>query len=168
MSSGLMTPQQLRRHRGAGGSGSRPARHEGLYFSHIRGEGETLFRATAEAIEIGERAGVPVQIAHHKAAFRPNWGRMPHVTRLANGRSTAGWTSARRLPYTAGSAGLTQLIPDWAHEGGREALLGRLRDAQSRARLREEVLAGVGAHLRHHRQQGGQPPPGGEDPGGDR
>ena len=96
---------------------------------------------------------------------------MPHVTRLSE------WAVDRGVdvrfdvyPYTAGSAGLTQLIPDWAHEGGREALLGRLRDAQSRARLREEVLAsgGVGAHLRHHRQQGGQPPPGGEDPGGDR
>src|SRR5919202_122326 len=116
--------------------------HDALYFSHIRGEGNTLFRATAEAIEVGERAGVPVQIAHHKAAFRPNWGRMPQVTTLSE------WAVDRSVdvrfdvyPYTAGSAGLTQLIPDWAHEGGRQALLARLRDPQTRARLREEVLA---------------------------
>ncbi|MGH2351750.1 MAG: N-acyl-D-amino-acid deacylase family protein, partial [Chloroflexota bacterium] len=117
-------------------------RHEAFYFSHIRGEGNTLFRATAEAIEVGERAGVPVQIAHHKAAFRPNWGRMPQVTQLSE------WAVDRGVdvrfdvyPYTAGSAGLTQLLPDWAHEGGRQTMLGRLRDPATRARLREEILA---------------------------
>ena len=50
-------------------------------------------------------------------------------------------SSALFCTYTAGSAGLTQLIPDWAHEGGREALLGRLRDPEARARIRQEVLA---------------------------
>jgi N-acyl-D-amino-acid deacylase len=143
MSSGLMTPpssyadtEELVALAGT------LRRHGALYFSHIRGEGNTLFRATAEAIEIGERAGVPVQIAHHKAAFRPNWGRMPYVTKLSE------WAVDRGVdvqfdvyPYTAGSAGLTQLLPDWAHEGGRQAMLGRLRDADTRARLREEILA---------------------------
>ncbi|CAA9210367.1 MAG: N-acyl-D-amino-acid deacylase [uncultured Chloroflexi bacterium] len=116
--------------------------HDALYFSHIRGEGNTLFRAAAEAIEVGERAGVPVQIAHHKAAFRSNWGRMPQVTQLSE------WAVDRGVdvrfdvyPYTAGSAGLTQLLPDWSHEGGRTALLGRLHDAATCSRVREDVLA---------------------------
>ena len=116
--------------------------HDALYFSHIRGEGNTLFRATSEAIEIGERAGVPVQIAHHKAAFRPNWGRMPQITQLSE------WGVERGVdvrfdvyPYTAGSAGLTQLLPDWVHAGGRQALLGRLRDKETLARIRADVLA---------------------------
>jgi N-acyl-D-amino-acid deacylase len=143
MSSGLMTPPSSYADTEELVALARTLRrHDAFYFSHIRGEGETLFRATAEAIEVGERAGVSVQIAHHKAAFRPNWGRMPHVTRLSE------WAVDRGVdvrfdvyPYTAGSAGLTQLIPDWAHEGGREALLGRLRDPATRARLREEVLA---------------------------
>jgi N-acyl-D-amino-acid deacylase len=67
---------------------------------------------------------------------------MPNVTRLSE------WANDRGVdvqfdvyPYTAGSAGLTQLIPDWVHEGGREALLGRLRDPATRDRIREEVLA---------------------------
>ena len=67
---------------------------------------------------------------------------MPNVTRISE------WANDRGVdvqfdvyPYTAGSAGLTQLIPDWAHEGGRDALLERLRDAGTRARLRDEVLA---------------------------
>jgi N-acyl-D-amino-acid deacylase len=67
---------------------------------------------------------------------------MPLVTRLSE------WAADRGVdvqfdvyPYTAGSAGLTQLLPDWAHEGGRRALLGRLRDPATRARMREDVLA---------------------------
>ena len=143
MSSGLMTPpssyadtEELVALAGV------LRRHGGLYFTHIRGEGNTLFRATAEAIEVGERAGVGVQIAHHKAAFRPNWGRMPQVTQLSD------WAVERGVdvrfdvyPYTAGSAGLTQLLPDWVHEGGRQALLDRLRDPATRRRVREDVLA---------------------------
>jgi N-acyl-D-amino-acid deacylase len=116
--------------------------HDGFYFSHIRGEGATLFRATAEAIEIGERADVPVEIAHHKAAFRPNWGLMPRVLKLSE------WARDRGVdvnfdvyPYTAGSAGLTQLIPDWAHAGGIEVLLGRLRDPVERERVRADIEA---------------------------
>lgn len=116
--------------------------HKALYFSHIRGEGNTLFRAAAEAIEIGERAGVSVEIAHHKAAFRPNWGRMPRVLQLSD------WARERGVdvnfdvyPYTAGSAGLTQVIPDWAHAGGVDALLGRLRDPVQRERIRADIVA---------------------------
>jgi N-acyl-D-aspartate/D-glutamate deacylase len=100
----------------------------GLYASHIRGEGYSLLRAVAEAIEVGERSGAPVQISHHKAAFRPYWGRIRHATQLSE------WAQARGqdvtfdvYPYTAGSAPLTQIVPDWAHEGGLDALLARVR-----------------------------------------
>ena len=91
---------------------------DAFYFTHIRGEGAPVFRATAEAIEIAERARVPVQIAHHKAAFRPNWGRMPQVTQLSVWAQERGVDARFDVyPYTAGSAGLTQIMPDWAHEG---------------------------------------------------
>ena len=112
----------------------------GLYASHIRGEGYSLLRAVAEAIEVGERSGAPVQISHHKAAFRPYWGRIRHATQLSE------WAQARGqdvtfdvYPYTAGSAPLTQIVPDWAHEGGLDALLARLRAPGDRARLVREI-----------------------------
>src|SRR5438309_10111185 len=41
------------------------ARHRGFYASHIRGERETIVDAVRECIEIGERAGCPVQISHN-------------------------------------------------------------------------------------------------------
>ncbi|MCW3992353.1 MAG: amidohydrolase family protein, partial [Candidatus Bathyarchaeota archaeon] len=58
------------------------ARYGGVYDSHIRGEGKTLLRAVEEAITIGERAGLPVQISHHKAAAREVWGKSVETLRM--------------------------------------------------------------------------------------
>src|SRR2546422_11756400 len=45
------------------------ARHRGFYASHIRGERETIVDAVRECIEIGERAGCPVQISHNNPKY---------------------------------------------------------------------------------------------------
>lgn len=116
------------------------ARRGGLYFSHIRGEGDTLLDAVDEAIEIGRRAELPVQIAHHKAARPPNWGKTVQTlemmqTARANGVDVA----YDSYPYIASSSGLGSLLPDWAHEGGASALLARLRSPTER----ERVVAGI-------------------------
>ena len=51
------------------------AEYDGIYFSHIRGEGETLLDAVTEACEIGKDCDNPVQIAHFKASGVKNWGK---------------------------------------------------------------------------------------------
>jgi N-acyl-D-amino-acid deacylase len=118
------------------------AEYDGYYFSHIRDEGVTLIRAVAEAIEIGERAGVPVEIAHHKATFKPYWGRIRTAIRLSEEARYRGQdVSFDVYPYTAASSGLTQIMPNWTHEGGREKMLARLADPATRARIRKEVTA---------------------------
>ena len=118
------------------------AAHGGIYFTHIRGEGVTLMRATAEAIEIGERAGLPVQIAHHKASGRPYHGRIRQALQLSEWANERGQdVTCDVYPYTAGSTALAQVIPEWAHEGGREKLLARLADPQTAARIRAELEA---------------------------
>jgi N-acyl-D-amino-acid deacylase len=112
----------------------------GFYASHIRGEGYSLLRAVAEAHEIGERARLPVQISHHKASFRPYWGRLRQALRLSEWARERGQEVGFDVyPYTAGSAPLTQIVPDWAHEGGLAALVGRLREPLTRARLAREI-----------------------------
>ena len=86
----------------------------GFYFSHIRGEGESLFRAVAEACEIGERAGLPVQIAHHKASGEPYWGRVQQSLQMIEWANERGVDVAFDVyPYTAGSTSLTSMIPSW-------------------------------------------------------
>ena len=112
----------------------------GVYASHIRGEGHSLLRAVAEAIEVGERGRVPVEISHHKAAFRPHWGRIRQAIQLSEWARERGQNvSFDVYPYTAGSAPLTQIVPDWGHEGGLGTLLERLREPGSRARLVKEI-----------------------------
>ena len=117
------------------------ARRGGLYFSHIRGEGDTLLDAVDEAIEIGRRAELPVQIAHHKAARPPNWGKTVQTLEMMQAARAGGVDVAYdSYPYIASSSGLGSLLPDWAHEGGAPALLARLRSPVERAR----VVAGIG------------------------
>ena len=58
------------------------SRYGGIYATHVRGEGDTVLDSVREAIEIGEKANVPVEIFHLKVAGKNNWGRMPEVLAL--------------------------------------------------------------------------------------
>src|SRR5437660_8170009 len=116
------------------------ARHRGLYASHIRGEGATLLDAVSEAIRIGREAAMPVQVSHVKAAGRPNWGNVPRALALIDAARAEGLdVRADVYPYTASSTTLRTLLPDWALEGGIDAMLKRLADPTERARVRAAV-----------------------------
>ncbi|MEX2374743.1 MAG: D-aminoacylase [Dehalococcoidia bacterium] len=83
----------------------------GLYASHVRGEGGTLLEAHAEAMEIGRRIGVPVQISHHKASGRAHWGRVRDSLRqIEEARERGEDVTADQYPYTAGSTRLVALL----------------------------------------------------------
>lgn len=117
------------------------ARHRGFYASHIRGEGATVIDAVTEAIHIGREAELPVQISHVKAAGRPNWGKVAQVLGLIDAANDEGLdVMGDAYPYTASSTSLRTLLPDWALEGGLDAMLARLGDAATRARIRRDVL----------------------------
>jgi len=110
-----------------------------LYTSHIRNErigtGET---AIAEAIEIGRRAGVPVEISHFKCAEQPAWGRATSRLRMLEEARAGGLdVNADAYPYTASSTGLGVLLPAEAHEG--EGAPAKLGDPALRAAYREHV-----------------------------
>ncbi len=116
----------------------RPQR--GVYASHIRGEGATLLDAVDEAIRIGREGDVPVEISHLKAAGRPNWGRVVDaLARIDAAQAEGVDVSADVYPYTASSTTLRTLLPDWALEGGIDAMLKRLGDPELRARIRADV-----------------------------
>jgi N-acyl-D-amino-acid deacylase len=115
-----------------------PAARDGFYFSHIRGEGPTLLESVAEAIEVGERAGLPVQIAHFKAQGPENWHLLDRALALLDEARVRGVdVAADRYPYIASSTSLRAYLPQWAHDGGMEALLGRLADPEQRQRILE-------------------------------
>jgi N-acyl-D-amino-acid deacylase len=115
------------------------ADYGGVYFSHIRGEGETLLEAVREATRIGKEAEVPVQIAHFKASGKPHWGKTEDSLRLVGeGRESGVDVTFDQYPYTASSTGLAAYMPHWAQEGGSDRLLERLRDPEIRRRIAED------------------------------
>jgi len=116
------------------------ARYGGVYATHIRNEGARIDEALAEAFRIGREAHIPVEVWHLKLAGRPNWGRMPAIlARFERLRAAGQRVGANSYPYTASARGLATSIPAWAHAGGDDALVQRLRDPVMRARLRREM-----------------------------
>ena len=114
------------------------AEHHGVYYIHLRGEGKTLFKALDEAFEIGKRSGVSLEIAHFKASGRDNWGSTEEgLRRIEAARAQGLDITLDQYPYIASSIGLSALIPPWAHEGGNDRLLERLKDPKVRRRIKE-------------------------------
>jgi N-acyl-D-amino-acid deacylase len=112
---------------------------DGLYASHIRNEGDELFAAIEENLEIGRRSGVRVQLSHHKASQKRNWGKVSESTAMIERAQQAGVdVIADQYPYTASSTGLAVTIPKWVHAGGSMALCERLKDPAVRQRIRGE------------------------------
>ncbi len=120
------------------------AAYGGTYASHIRDEGKGLVGAVQEAIAIGERAGLPVEIFHLKAAYQPGWGvLMDSVRQTVDAARARGVdVAADMYVYTAGGTGLEATIPAWAHEGGTDSLKARLANPEIRARLKREITTG--------------------------
>jgi N-acyl-D-aspartate/D-glutamate deacylase len=91
----------------------------GLYATHMRDEGRRLVEAVDEALEIGRRAGVPVQISHHKASGRANWGLVREsLARIDAARRAGQDVTADQYPYTAGSTVLAAVVQNATPESG--------------------------------------------------
>ena len=120
------------------------APYGGSYSTHMRTEGRGVFEAVAEAIEIGRRAHVPVDIIHLKIAEHTMWGQMPElVATLQRAREQGVQVQANVYPYRAGQNDLASIIPPWAHEGGAQAMIRRLKDPALRPRMENEILNGI-------------------------
>jgi N-acyl-D-amino-acid deacylase len=89
------------------------ARGGGIYMSHIRDEADRAFDAFREAIEIGERAHIPVQISHIKLGTVGVWHKAANAIALVEAARTRGVdVTADAYPYNAWSSTITVLVPD--------------------------------------------------------
>lgn len=120
------------------------AQCDGFYATHMRDESEGLVKAVEEAIEIGEKGGVKVEIFHLKGAYAPGWGKlMPQALAAINAARARGVDVAADLyPYTAGGTGLEIIAPSWVWADGVQKGIERLRDPKLRERMKMEVAAG--------------------------
>ncbi len=84
--------------------------YRGLYATHMRNEAGRLLDSINETLRIGQEAGVAVQISHHKAMGRENWGKVTESLALVEQARTQGFNiSSDAYPYTAGSTTLSAL-----------------------------------------------------------
>jgi N-acyl-D-amino-acid deacylase len=119
------------------------ARYGGIYVTHMRSEGDRLLEAIDESVEIGRRAGVPVEIYHLKATGKHNWRKMAEaILRIEAARAAGLDITANMYPYAASGTGLDSVLPPWVAEGGR--FFETLADPATRERIRAEVLAPSG------------------------
>ncbi len=112
----------------------------GIYITHQRSEANAIDASMKEVFEIARRANIPVEIWHLKTAYQKNWGRMPEILgRIAAARRRGLKITADVYPYVAGSTSLSACLPPWALEGGTDRMVERLKDPQTRARLKKEI-----------------------------
>jgi dihydroorotase/N-acyl-D-amino-acid deacylase len=116
------------------------SQYGGIYASHMRSEGDAVLDSIDESARIGREAHIPVEIWHLKAAGKSNWGKMPQIIdRIDAARASGIDITADTYAYTAWFNTFSAFIPPWAHDGGDEKLIARLKDPSVRARIRKDM-----------------------------
>ncbi len=120
----------------------------GIYTSHLREEGLGLIEGVQEAIDIADRADIPVVLTHHKVVGKPMWGASRRTLAMVDSARAAGLdVMIDQYPYTASYTSISILIPSWAMAGGQKAFVERTENA----RLRDSILSGIYQNLRDDR-----------------
>src|SRR5262249_43633683 len=116
------------------------AKYKGKYISHMRSEGDKLLEAIDELIRISREAGLPAEIYHFKAAGKANWPKMDQaIAKVEDARRAGLKISANMYTYTAGATSLDACVPPWAHDGGPEELIKRLKDPATRSKIAAQM-----------------------------
>ncbi len=117
------------------------AKYNGIYVSHMRSEGNSILDALDEFLQITKAANIWSEIYHLKAMGKDNWPKMDQVIAKVEEARAEGWhVTADMYTYTAGGTGLGANMPPWCQEGGDEAWVARLKNPETRARIRQEML----------------------------
>lgn len=120
----------------------------GLYSSHMRNESAALDEAVEEALAVGRRTGVRVEISHLKAAGPANHGKVAGaLAAIERARAEGVEVGCDAYPYTASSTSLTQLLPWWAMVGGATGAIERLQSEEMRDRIRREIASDPTGYL---------------------
>ncbi|MFC7394535.1 N-acyl-D-amino-acid deacylase family protein [Scopulibacillus cellulosilyticus] len=116
------------------------AKYDGIFATHVRGEGNNLLSSIKDVIWIAEKAGISLHISHLKAAGKRNWGLVMQAMELIEASRCRGMDIACDVyPYNASSTMLTTLLPPWSLEGGMGDTLKRLQDKTDREKIIGEL-----------------------------
>lgn len=116
------------------------AAYGGIYTSHTRGERETIVKALKEAIDIAEKAGVPVQVSHNCPKYGGH-GRFREMAEIYEAARSKGVDATLdNDAHTDLNPSLIQALPQWTQVGGSKAIAERLKDAKTRKKIKEEMI----------------------------
>lgn len=115
-----------------------------IYATHMRDESAGLLDGIAEAVAIGERAGVKVEIFHLKASYAPKYGQlMPGAVKMiADARARGVDVAADMYMYPFSGTGLEVTAPTWVYEKGFEEAVKLLKDPAQRAKMKRDIASG--------------------------
>lgn len=117
------------------------AQYGGIYATHLRDQGLHISDAIQEAIEIGEKNNMRVQISHIKLADDAVWNEPERIRKpVEDARKRGVEVTLDQYPYTATSSGFTSSFPSWAFEGGKEKFLERLKDEDTYKKIQYYII----------------------------
>lgn len=117
------------------------APYDGIYASHLRSESAGLIPAVEEALRIGKEAGVRVQLSHHKAYGKTNWGKSKETLKMvAEAIADGQKVTIDQYPYEASMTHFNVLIPPKYFSGGISKVCDILRDSEMRVKIKEEIM----------------------------
>ena len=120
------------------------AEFDGAFVVHQRSEADSILTSMEEVIEIGRKSGVKIHFSHFKICGRKNWELIDQVLELLDSAAAEGiQTSFDQYPYVAGSTMLSAILPPWAHDGGTDKLMERLRSREMRVRMIHDIERGI-------------------------
>lgn len=117
------------------------AEYGGFYATHMRNEAEGLLDSVEETLRIAREARIPVQLSHHKAEGKPNWGRVRESLAMMDAARAEGLdVLCDQYPYTAFMTGMSvRVLPQWAQEGSPQEIAERLKRPEIEARIVAEL-----------------------------
>lgn len=116
------------------------AEYGGVYSTHIRNESDLLVESVIEAINIGRRSGARVQVSHHKASGKRNWGLVRNTLELMEYYRRFGLEiTCDVYPCTSCSTDLYSFFPNWSRQGGKEEFLSIIKDDEIRKKIKMQL-----------------------------
>ena len=111
---------------------------------HQRSEADTMLESMQEVIRIAKESGVKIHFSHFKICGQKNWKLIEPVIALLDKCKEEGISvSYDQYPYVAGSTMLGVILPPWAHAGGTDKLIERLKDKSLREKMKKDIIEGI-------------------------
>ncbi|NLD17596.1 MAG: D-aminoacylase [Tissierellia bacterium] len=116
----------------------------GVFVTHQRSEADDIISSMEEIIHIGRESGVKVHFSHFKVCGKKNWDKIGDMIKLIEEAQAEGiQVTFDQYPYIAGSTMLGVVLPGWAHDGGTDKLIERLKNPADRERMKHDIENGI-------------------------